>query len=168
MKKEHLMRISILGWMGVFICMVYLPLSAREYKKKDTKIIVQFKKSASGNITDTYLFDSGECNLPRPFSILPIIKKQTINELKRRLHKNHLSSIDKLDDLVVLHYKTTSESEINRILIYLNNHPLIEYAERDYKIKGAYIPNDEKYLEQWEMSRTGMEQVWEYTQGDEA
>ncbi|MBC7251111.1 MAG: S8 family serine peptidase [Anaerolineae bacterium] len=49
----------------------------------------------------------------------------------------------------------------------LGQNPLIEYAEPDYIAHGLATPNDEYFIEQWNLTRIMAEQAWDITTGSE-
>lgn len=161
------MKSLMSGWIVVLMCLLSISVPAQEYTKTGTRIIVQFYLSSLQKYIAQNTYESADSSNQQPFRISQIVSNEIIDKLEQRLNPADKSSINKLKDLVLLHYEDLSEPEMERILKELNSNPLVDYAEPDNTIKGTYIPTDTLYKNQWQMMRIGMEQVWEHSCGSE-
>src|ERR1041384_7188338 len=57
------------------------------------------------------------------------------------------------------------EANFDQVLDALKNNPNIEFAEPDYIIEPAMIPNDPKYTSEWHLPKIQAPQAWDITTG---
>ncbi|MBN2442317.1 MAG: S8 family serine peptidase [Spirochaetales bacterium] len=161
------MRDSKVWWIVVILCFLSISVIADVYENEETRIIVQFHESALSYFFEQNTLNLRDSSIKLPDHISPIVREEIKSKLDARLKKNGFLASERLKELVLFRYKNLPEDGITRLLVDLNDNPLIEYAEPDYWIQGAYIPDDSLYNEQWGMKRIGMEDLWEYTTGKE-
>lgn len=55
--------------------------------------------------------------------------------------------------------------DLDRAMNDISSDPSVEYVEPDHELRVDFIPNDQKYSEQWGLQRIGMENAWNRTRG---
>lgn len=83
----------------------------------------------------------------------------------RLLAKHKVKKLEKHSKLG-FHKVTLAVGEnLNDKLQQLRNDPFVDYAEPDYRMTAAYVPNDPSYGSQWHLPKMNLPAAWDKTRG---
>lgn len=134
------------------------------------------------NVTSDYSIMGKNINLKNyiPGEIIIKFKDSTSSVKTNMLHKNiNSKKIGEFKHLKIHHVKLSEEVSVEDAIEYYKSYPDVVFAEPNYIVRTAAIPNDPGYNQQWALNNTGQfggiagadisaENAWEVTNGSES
>jgi subtilisin family serine protease len=135
-------------------------------------LTLSFAAAASGEelskkFSTSYLFSDKKQYNSRELIVKfkPAITADEKNKLISSLKVKEISSIDKGDISLLT---VSKASDLKPLTNELLTRKEIVFAEPNYKIETAYVPEDPGYVRQWYLQKIGMPSAWNSTKGNSA